>query len=200
MSKKSVVFIDSRVADYQTIVAALPVGTDWYLLNPTSNGVSQIQSILANYSGLDSIHIFSHGSVGAIQIGSGELSSQNITDYIGQWSVISSRFTDAGNGYIALYGSNVAQGYIGQEFVQSLYECTGLSVFASTDVTGTAAFGGNWFLEAKRGPWWPFGETYKIDNLNSLLNSTEGIIMTDSSNQSIIPRLSSISLGELVSS
>ena len=52
MSKKNIVFIDSRVADYQTIVAALPIDTDWYLLDRNSDGVSQIQSILANYLGL----------------------------------------------------------------------------------------------------------------------------------------------------
>ena len=149
MSKKSVIFIDSRVADYQTIVAALPVDTDWYLLNQNSDGVSQIQSILANYSGLNSIHIISHGSVGAIQIGSGELSNQNIADYQSPLAAIGSSLTDTGD--ILLYGCNVAQGDAGQAFVQSLANYTGADVAASNDLTGNEGFGGNWDLECLTG-------------------------------------------------
>ena len=145
MSKKNVIFIDSRVADYQTIVAELPVGTDWYLLNPTINGVSQIQGILANYSGLDSIQIFSYGSSGSIQTGSGELSIQNITDYQSQLAAIGSSLTETGD--ILLYGCNVAQGEAGQKFVQTLANYTGADVAASTDLTGSAALGGDWSLE-----------------------------------------------------
>jgi hypothetical protein len=149
MSNKNVVFIDSRVAGYQTIVSALSLDTDWYLLNPTSNGVSQMQSILANYSGLDSIQIFSHGSVGAIQIGSGELSNQNIADYQSQLAVIGSSLTNTGD--ILLYGCNVAQGDVGQAFVQILADYTGADVAASTDLTGATVLGGDWSLEYAMG-------------------------------------------------
>jgi uncharacterized delta-60 repeat protein len=146
MSKKNVIFIDSRVADYQTIVTALPSDTDWYLLDRNSNGVSQMQSILANYSGLDSIQIFSHGSVGAIQIGSGELSNQNLADYQSQLAAIGSSLTETGD--ILLYGCNVAQGNEGQKFVNALATRTGADVAASSDLTGFAALGGDWELES----------------------------------------------------
>jgi hypothetical protein len=139
MSKKNIIFIDSRVADYQTIVAALPIETDWYLLNQNSDGVSQMQSILANYSGLDSIQIFSHGSVGAIQIGSGELSNQNIADYQSQLVAIGSSLAETGD--ILLYGCNVAQRDEGQKFINALATKTGADVAASTDLTGSADLG-----------------------------------------------------------
>lgn len=47
MSKKSAVFIDSRLAK-QAIAATLPATADGYLLNQNSEGASQAQSILAN--------------------------------------------------------------------------------------------------------------------------------------------------------
>jgi len=149
MITNSVVFIDSRVADYQTIVASLPTGIDWYLLDKNSDGVSQIQSILANYSGLYSIQIFSHGSVGAIQIGSAELSNQNITDYQSQLAAIGSSLNDTGD--IVLYGCNVAQSLDGQNFIQQLAKITRADIAASSDLTGSTALGGNWVLESSTG-------------------------------------------------
>lgn len=149
MSKKSVVFIDSRVADYQTIIAALPIDTDWYLLGRNSDGVSQIQSILSRYSGLDSIHIISHGSAGAIQIGSGQLSNQNLAEYQSQLAAIGQSLTETGD--ILLYGCNVAQGDVGQSFVETLANFTGADVAASTDLTGATTLGGNWILETGTG-------------------------------------------------
>lgn len=176
MSKKSVVFIDSRVADYQTIVAALPVDTDWFLLNQNSDGVSQIQSILAKYSGLDAIQIFSHGSVGAIQIGSGELSNQNIADYQSQLAAIGSSLTDTGD--ILLYGCNVAQGEVGQAFVETLADFTRADVAASTDLTGASELGGDWILESAIGG---INSSILADNYTYLLfdNVAKGFIKTD---------------------
>ena len=129
MSKKNVIFIDSRVTAFKTIVTALPSDTDWYLLDRNSNGVSQIQSILANYSGLDSIQIFSRSSVGSIVIGYSELSNQNIADYQNQLAAIGLSLSDTGD--IFIFGSNVAQGNVGQAFVLTLANYTGADVVAS---------------------------------------------------------------------
>ena len=149
MSKKSVVFIDARIANYQAIVAALPTGTAWHLLNQKLNGINQIQSIVANYSDLDSIQIFSHGSAGSIQIGSDELSSQNIASYQNQLAAIGSRLSSSGD--ILLYGCNVAQGTAGQAFVKTLAQYTGADVAASTNLTGSTLLGGDWALETNIG-------------------------------------------------
>jgi hypothetical protein len=149
MNKKSLVFIDARVANYQAIVAALPAGTEWHLLNQNLIGINQIQSIVANYSDLDSIQIFSHGSTGSIQIGSGELSNQNIASYQNQLAAIGSRLTKSGD--ILLYGCNVAKGAVGQTFIQALAKYTGADVAASTNLTGSTALGGDWVLESNVG-------------------------------------------------
>jgi hypothetical protein len=88
---------------------------------------------------LDSIQIFSHGSVGAIQIGTGELSNQNIADYQSQLVAIGSSLAETGD--ILLYGCNVAQRDEGQKFINALATKTGADVAASTDLTGSADLG-----------------------------------------------------------
>jgi len=57
--------------------------------------------------------------------------------------------TDSGD--ILLYGCDVAQGEIGQAFIEQLAQLTGADVAASTDLTGAAALGGDWVLEAQAG-------------------------------------------------
>ena len=46
------VFIDSRLADYQTLVAGFAPGTEWQLINADENGVMQMARALAGRSGL----------------------------------------------------------------------------------------------------------------------------------------------------
>ena len=149
MNSKNVIFIDSRVADYQSLVSALSQETDWYVLNSEQSGIEQINDILAHYTNLDSIQIFSHGSAGSILIGSTTLSNDNISTYASQLTRLGSRLSETGD--ILLYGCDVAQGERGQTFIESLAHYTGSDVAASTDLTGNTAFGGDWTLEATTG-------------------------------------------------
>ena len=50
-----------------------------------------------------------------------------------------------------LYGCDVAQGDVGQQFIEQLGVLTGADIAASTDLTGAANKGGNWVLEAATG-------------------------------------------------
>ncbi|MEN9704293.1 MAG: hypothetical protein RLZZ393_172, partial [Pseudomonadota bacterium] len=70
MSVSSVYFIDSRVPDYQQILLSLPEGSTWYLIDGSTNGLTQIQSALAGLSGLAAIHVLSHGAAGQLLLGS----------------------------------------------------------------------------------------------------------------------------------
>ena len=111
MTTHNIFFIDSRVADYQTLIASLPTDSEWFLLNSTQDGIAQMQAILANYSGLDSIQILSHGAQGTLFLGSTILTSSNINNYSSQLSSIGSSLTSTGD--ILLYGCNVAQDLAG---------------------------------------------------------------------------------------
>ncbi len=97
----------------------------------------------------DAIHILSHGSAGHLYLGSADLNSNNLTDYQSQLQKIGSVLTDIGD--LLLYGCNVAEGDEGNQFITALAEVTGADVAASDDLTGAAALGGDWVLEANRG-------------------------------------------------
>jgi Ca2+-binding RTX toxin-like protein len=142
---KNIVFIDSRVTDYQTLVAGLSADTVWLVLNANSDGVQQMQAALTGFSALDSIQIVSHGSPGALYLGSTLLGGSNLSAYQQQLASIGGALTSTGD--ILLYGCNVAQGDAGLQFITSLAHYTGADVAASVDSTGAAALGGDWVLE-----------------------------------------------------
>jgi hypothetical protein len=145
----SVLFIDSKVRDYQTLLAGLGSNVEVYILNAKQGGVLQMAQVLQGRSGLDSIQIISHGSSGALSLGSGVLSGDNLGSYADALGQMDSALSDTGD--ILLYGCDVAQGDDGLSFVNQLAALTGADVAASDDLTGNAALGGDWDLEAQTG-------------------------------------------------
>ncbi|MFO1405018.1 MAG: DUF4347 domain-containing protein [Azonexus sp.] len=142
-------FIDYRVEDVQTLIDALPADSAYYLLTPDSDGVEQIARITANYHDLASIQIVSHGKAGEILIGSTEFNQESLANHQAALTRIGQSLAQEGD--ILLYGCNVAEGDTGQQFIQTLAAATGADVAASTNVTGSSAFGGDWVLEAAIG-------------------------------------------------
>ncbi len=114
----SVVIVDSRVTDYQTLIDGLSQPTEILVLNAESDGLSQIATYLQGRSGIDALHIISHGSQGALQLGNTVLDSGNLGYYGSQLASIGSALTSTGD--ILLYGCNVAQGESGLQFITSL--------------------------------------------------------------------------------
>lgn len=61
-----IVFVDWRVADIDSLIAGMPAGTEVDIINGASNGLDQIAALLQGRSGIDAIHIISHGSSGGV--------------------------------------------------------------------------------------------------------------------------------------
>jgi len=146
---KTMVFIDSRVNDLDLLVSQFDAGTEYKVLDASYDGLLQIEESLAGKSDYSSIQIISHGSVGAITIGSTVLNSNNLLQYQSQLDNIGHALTDSGD--LLLYGCNVGAGRTGQQFVETLAQLTGADVAASDDVTGGVAVGGDWVLELATG-------------------------------------------------
>ncbi len=144
-----IAFVDSRVTDYQTLIDGLPTDTEVIVLNADQDGVMQIIAALQGKNGLDAIDIFSHGSSGAITLGSAVLNSNSLPGYAAKLAEIGTHLTESGD--ILLYGCDVAQGDMGQAFIGQLAQLTGADVAASNDLTGATALGGDWVLEAQKG-------------------------------------------------
>lgn len=78
---RHIFFIDARVADYSSLIDDLPAESAWFLLDAEQDGIAQMQSILADYSGLDSIQIISHGAPATLYLGCSVVTSQNLGQY-----------------------------------------------------------------------------------------------------------------------
>ncbi len=142
---KHLVFIDSRVADFQTLVAGLSADTEWVLLDEDQEGVRQMQAMLADRRHLASIKILAHGRPGALMLGAGELTRGNLDDRAVELATISLALGDEGD--VQIYGCEVGQGSEGRTFVRALAEAFGAHVAASSKPVGHADLGGEWRLD-----------------------------------------------------
>ncbi|MFT5299621.1 MAG: hypothetical protein ACI814_000394, partial [Mariniblastus sp.] len=149
LGQQEIVFVDSRVQDYQSLIAGIRADVEVVLLDATQSGLLQIALALEGKTGLESIHVISHGSPGSLFLGSLELTSENMEQYSEEWSTIGAALTDLGD--ILLYGCNVAEGARGAEFVAGIAQATNADVAASVDATGAASLGGNWHFESVYG-------------------------------------------------
>jgi Domain of unknown function (DUF4347) len=148
-SGRSVAFVDAGLADAQTLVAGLQADTTVYRLDSAADELSQMTAVLAGYHDLASVSILSHGRDGGLQLGNSWLDSNSLT---GQAVLVQSWAGALGKGAdILLYGCDVAADAIGQGFVQQLAALTGADVAASSNLTGSAALGGDWTLEYQTG-------------------------------------------------
>lgn len=108
MTTKNIFIVDSRVADYQQLMADLPGDSQAFVLNPGQDSIAQIQAISSNFNNLDYIQIVSHGAQGALYLGNTILNQENIDNYPNSLGDIGSSLVPAGD--LLLYGCNVAQG------------------------------------------------------------------------------------------
>jgi len=148
-SHRSVVFISADVKNYDTLLADLGNDVEVHILNTQQDGVLQMAAILQGRSDLDAIHILSHGNSGELFLGSTILNNDNLLLHSDALAQIGSSLSATGD--ILLYGCNVAQGETGVQFIHNLAQYTGADVAASNDLTGNAALGGDWVLEASTG-------------------------------------------------
>jgi CSLREA domain-containing protein len=160
----NLVFIDTAVEDYQSLVNGVIPHTEVFIIDPTQNGVEQITEILATYAdqNLTSIHIVCHGTPGSLQLGNAHLGLDTLeyhSQQLQQWQkifsasdkidkpLVTSATTPVAN--LLIYGCNVAAGDVGAEFIAKLHQLTGANIAASRHLIGNAALGGNWELEVR---------------------------------------------------
>lgn len=136
----NIIFVDSRVSNYQSFIDGLTEPAEVFVLDGESDGLTQMANWLQGRSGIDAIHVISHGSQGALYLGSTVLNGGNLANYQSQLAGIGSALAETGD--ILLYGCNVAQGDVGLQFIMSLAQATGADVAASDDATGAGAIGG----------------------------------------------------------
>ncbi|MBZ2169515.1 DUF4347 domain-containing protein, partial [Marinobacter sp. F4216] len=153
--RTELVFVDTDTPDYQQLVDGMLSESDddrrleVILLDNNRDGIEQITATLQDYQAVDAIHIISHGSDGAVDLGSGQLSNENLLSYQGQlqsWAEYLDSDAD-----ILFYGCDLAASESGKGLINEISELTQADVAASDDLTGHQSLGGDWDLEYQAG-------------------------------------------------
>ncbi|MFT0474082.1 Ig-like domain-containing protein [Pseudomonas antarctica] len=143
---QSVVFVDSRVKDADSLLQGIAPGTQVVKLNATQDGLQQIADYLDQHQGVSSVQIIAHGNAGDLWLGNSYLSADNVAQRSAILGEIGKDMNVGGD--ILIYGCYTAEGDRGLNFVDSLAQLTGRDVAASNNRTGV---GGDWDLEIATG-------------------------------------------------
>ncbi|WP_304350731.1 Ig-like domain-containing protein, partial [Comamonas testosteroni] len=149
VQRQEVVFIDNRVPDYQQLLNGLKPGTEVVVLDGSRDGLQQMADYLEGRSGIDAIHVLSHGNEGMLVLGNTTLNNATL----GNQSELLAKIGQSlgAEGDILLYACQTGRGEAGGQFIAQLASLTQADVAASTDKTGAASLGGNWTLESSSG-------------------------------------------------
>lgn len=148
--KKEVVLVDTSLSNYKSLEAGVRDGVGIVEFDGSRDGLAQIAQWAATQSGLDAIHILSHGSEGTLNLGTNVLTETSLASATTQAELAELGRALTTGGDLLLYGCDVAAGN-GSAFLAGLAQATGADIAASTDLTGAARLGGNWTLEKHSG-------------------------------------------------
>ncbi|SEP22124.1 protein of unknown function [Pseudomonas sp. ok266] len=143
---QSVVFVDSRVKDADSLLQGIAPGTQVVKLDASKDGLQQIADFLDQHHGVSSVQIIAHGNAGDLWLGNSYLSADSVAQRSAVLAEIGKDMNAGGD--ILIYGCYTAEGDRGLSFVDSLAQLTGRDVAASNNRTGV---GGDWDLEIATG-------------------------------------------------
>lgn len=144
-----ILFIDSRVADADVLLAGLDPAVEIVRLNATESGLQQMANVVQGRSNISSVHVISHGGPGNLLLGSGVVNQSQLAAEQSALSTLQSALSEDAD--LLLYGCDVAAGAEGQSFINALAAATGADVAASTDLTGGGSAQSDWELESSTG-------------------------------------------------
>lgn len=126
--RTEIAFVLDNVADWQTLAEGVRAGVEVVLLDSRGDGLAQMADWLAQKQpgSVDAIHLLSHGSSGAINLGALTLNSENLQQHNDTLTQIGNVLTADGD--FLVYGCSVAEGRTGVEFVGKLAQATGADV------------------------------------------------------------------------
>ncbi|HRY05861.1 MAG TPA: DUF4347 domain-containing protein, partial [Hyphomicrobiaceae bacterium] len=147
---RQIAFVDGSVENVSELIAALPTNIEIVVLDASRDGVEQIAGALQGQSNIAAIHILSHGSEGALRLGSATLDVVTMQgEYLDELTTIGNSLSAEAD--ILIYGCDFTAGDRGLEAAIVLGGITGADIAASIDATGSADQSGDWNLETQVG-------------------------------------------------
>jgi hypothetical protein len=150
VGRREVVFYESSVAGYQTLLAGAAPGSDQVVLDAHDDGLHAMAAFLAGHRGYDAVAVVAHGASGELALGTGRLDADTLAGYGPDLATLGAALNPGGD--LLLYGCDVAAGPAGAAFVQRLAQATGADVASASHPVGSAALGGSWQLDYQTGP------------------------------------------------
>jgi len=148
-----VVFVDAATPDADRLISDLAAqpgrSIDVVRIGADEDGLARIGTELAARQDVSEVHIISHGSDGAVYLGSSVLDLQSLEARSGELAAWGGSLTPDAD--LLIYGCDVAQTATGQALVEQLAAVTGADVASSTNLSGSAALGGDFNLEFRSG-------------------------------------------------
>ncbi|MEL7274455.1 MAG: DUF4347 domain-containing protein, partial [Pseudomonadota bacterium] len=145
-----IAFVDGGVEDYDEIVAAFDPSVEIYILDTATDGVEQMAAVLDGRSGIEAIHIVSHGRSGTLDLGSTKLTEASMAGkHADEMAIIAAALSESAD--ILIYGCDFGAHARGVSAVEALAAATGADIAASEDLTGHTTQGGDWDLEVETG-------------------------------------------------
>jgi hypothetical protein len=102
--KKEVVLVDTSVANYKSLEAGVRDGVGIVEFDGSRDGLAQIAQWAAGQSGLDAIHILSHGAQGVLNLGSNTLTEASLASSTTQAELAQLGRALTTDGDLLLYG------------------------------------------------------------------------------------------------
>ena len=136
---RPIVFIDSRLQDYNRIVQQISPEVRAIIVGSLSDGVRDITDILSS-SCCPEVHLMCLGSPGCLYLGNSELSLSTLDRYrsrLKSWFFNIAYSCNLIFPRLSLYGSNVAGGDVGEEFITKLSQITEAEITASVSLNNS---------------------------------------------------------------
>lgn len=144
-STREIAFILADAPDLGTLLDGLRPDVGAVVVDAFGDGLSIMAAALAGRSGLDAIHVVSHGEPGLLHLGRLALDAAALDARGAEVAALGDALAPGGE--ILIYGCDVAHGAAGKAFVQAFADLAGANVSASDDATGDLTRGGDWDLE-----------------------------------------------------
>ena len=148
-TRTELIYVDAGVQDSQTLIDGLRTdpGIQYVVVHLDANvdGIGSITADLAGRSGIDAIHLLSHGDGDSLRLGNLDVSIDNIAADAGnvaRWAASLDTGAD-----LLIYGCDLASTDDGRDLIEFLAAACDCDVAASDDATGHADLGGDWILE-----------------------------------------------------
>ncbi len=142
-----IVFVDGSVSDVQQLIDGIDPAFEVHIVEPGVDGVAFMASVVEGRSGIDAIHVMSHGDEGEFRLGSSFIDQENIEgQYADELGSIGDALAE--NADFLVYGCDFGAD---ADAVAALAAATGADVAASDDLTGHVDRGADWDLEVQTG-------------------------------------------------